>query len=630
MDVVLGVSVTTAAVSMVLIEGEKADGVSVESATLDTVAVGGAVKASPSEQISAAILATQRNALSNGHHLVATGVTWVDEQALETMSDSVAARDLHNVVLMTEQNAVGALAQTIGRALGYHTTAVILMNPDTATLSLVDSDDGSIVEVRTCSLNRAKATDFLPAMAASLETRSPRAGGVFVVGSASWVTSVKSSLERLIPQPVIVPEEPELALARGAALAAANAPVAEASTCGLAYSQDPDELAPVKLADADTQAAPLDYIRSDDVMCSTHRGADPRVRVRADPRARMPIGSAAAAALVTGAVTVAMLVAANVSPDVDRDSTAAGVATAPSALAPEPPAAQSAGAIPAGALSDAQPQQQPPAPPSIPVATPTMAQPPPAPPLQAPPVQTRAPVVQIRAPVPSRVIAQPAPVAVEKPLPAMPAAAEPELAEALPVPGAAAAPPVPISTPPSPRASSVIAAPAVSTPAQAPQFALSPWPPSFWIGTTPSQLQASQPLGDRQWVQIPLMPQQQGAQPPQAPSPGLQIAPGFQIVPPPRRQAPQPQWTPSQVPQWTPSQVPQWTPSQVPQWTPALPSQLPQSAAPRSPYPTAPRSEIPWPTGISGNTTGTTGTTASYPSLAQPSGADPRGLWPYQ
>jgi hypothetical protein len=299
-DVVLGVSVTTAAVRMVLIEGEKADGVTVESGTLDTVAVGGAVKASPSEQISAAILATQRNALSNGHHLFATGVTWDDEQALETMRDSVAARDLHNVVLMTEQNAVGALAQTIGRALGYDTTAVMMMNSDTATLSLVDSDDGSNVEVRTCSLNRAKATDFLPAMAASLETRCPRAGGVFVVGSAWWVTSVKSSLERLIPQPVIVPEEPELAIARGAALAAANAPVADASTCGLAYSQDPDEISPVKMGDADTQAAPLDYIRSDDVMCAPPRRADPRVRVRADPRVRMPIGSAAAAALVTG------------------------------------------------------------------------------------------------------------------------------------------------------------------------------------------------------------------------------------------------------------------------------------------------------------------------------------------
>ena len=73
MDVVLGVSVMTTTVRMVLIEGENADGVIIECATFDTAE--GAVKASPSEQISAAILATQQNAVSQGHHLVLSGVT---------------------------------------------------------------------------------------------------------------------------------------------------------------------------------------------------------------------------------------------------------------------------------------------------------------------------------------------------------------------------------------------------------------------------------------------------------------------------------------------------------------------------------------------------------------------------
>ena len=79
MDIVLGVSVTTTTVRMVLIEGEKADGVIIEYSTFDTA--DGVVKASPSEQISAAILATQQNAASKGHHLVLSGVTWDDELA---------------------------------------------------------------------------------------------------------------------------------------------------------------------------------------------------------------------------------------------------------------------------------------------------------------------------------------------------------------------------------------------------------------------------------------------------------------------------------------------------------------------------------------------------------------------
>ena len=368
MDIVLGVSVTTTTVRMVLIEGEKADGVIIESATFDTA--DGVVKASPSERISAAILATQQNVFSNGHHLVMSGVTWDDESAPATLSDGIAARDLQNVVLVAEQNATGALAQTVGRALGYDTTAVMVMRPETATLSVVDSDDGSIVEARMCTLDGGDATDILPAMAATLETRNPKPGSVFVVGSRSAVCSVKSNLESLIPQPVIVPEEPEFALARGAALAAANVPGSEASTCGLAYSQDPDELAaldqaPVKLADADTQAALFDYIGSDDVVGSPHHGAGPTVRI--------PIGNVAAASFVIVAVTLAMLVAANIRPAVDRDSIAAGVAES-SALVPVP---QPAAAVPAPGALPAQPHQQPPVPQSIPVATP-VAQPPPA------------------------------------------------------------------------------------------------------------------------------------------------------------------------------------------------------------------------------------------------------------
>ena len=64
--------------------------------------------------------ATRQNAFSKGHHLVVSGVTWDDEPALATLSEGIAARDLQNVVLMAEQHAVGALAQTVGRALERH------------------------------------------------------------------------------------------------------------------------------------------------------------------------------------------------------------------------------------------------------------------------------------------------------------------------------------------------------------------------------------------------------------------------------------------------------------------------------------------------------------------------------
>ena len=568
MDIVLGASVTATTVRMVLIEGENADGVIVEYSTFDTA--DGAVKASPSEQISAAILATQQNAASKGHHLVLTGVTWDDEPASAELRDGLAARDLQNVVLVAEQNAAGALARTVGRALGYDSTAVMVMTTETATLSVVDSDDGSIVEAQMCTLDGADATDILPAMATALEARNPKPGSVFVVGSRATVCAVKSSLERQIPQPVIVPEEPEFALARGAALAAANVPRADESTCGLAYSKDPDEVGalnhvPVKLADADTQAALFDSVASN-VVGSQRHGAD--------PRARIPFGNVAAATLAIGAVASAMLVAANVQDTAGRDALSAGVADS-SALAPQLPVAQPAAAVPAPAVLPT------PAPQNSPVATP-VAQPPPAAPSPAPTVQKRAPFVQVQQPVPSRVIAEPTPVAVEKPLPAAPIAVEPEPEAALPISAPAVAPPPPIFTPPLPPALSappIFPAPAAYPAAPTPPVASSPWtPPWLRFGTPSAGQQSSQP-----------------AQRPQ------QLWPGLQINLWPRQQAPQPQltpqvpqWTPAQVPQSMPSLVPQQTPSLVPQWTPApvipqwgpAPSaQLPQiPATSRSPY----------------------------------------------
>ena len=62
--------------------------------------------------------------------------------------------------------------------------------------------------------------------------------------------------------PVIAPEEPQVALARGAALASANAPRFDASTVGLAYSLDPDVTTVYPLALADDVTAlvgPADF-----------------------------------------------------------------------------------------------------------------------------------------------------------------------------------------------------------------------------------------------------------------------------------------------------------------------------------------------------------------------------------
>jgi hypothetical protein len=63
--------------------------------------------------------------------------------------------------------------------------------------------------------------------------------GLLVVGSGVDIPLIKPALEDAASLPLSVPEHPEAALARGAALASANAPLFASSTAALAYALDP-------------------------------------------------------------------------------------------------------------------------------------------------------------------------------------------------------------------------------------------------------------------------------------------------------------------------------------------------------------------------------------------------------
>ncbi len=113
-------------------------------------------------------------------------------------------------------------------------------------------------------------------------------------------------------------------------------------------------------------------------------------------RCESPSGASRLRSLVVGAVTLAMSVAGNVRPAVERDSIPAEVAEASRSgrpSCPSPPAV----AVPA-------PAPVPPVPQSVPMSTP-VAQPPPPHHCRRPRCRHRKPVVQVRQPAPQRVIA---------------------------------------------------------------------------------------------------------------------------------------------------------------------------------------------------------------------------------
>lgn len=416
MDIVLGVSTTPTTVRMVLVEGEKADGVTVDHDSFDVASKEGSAN-STADQVVEAVLGTQESAATGGHHLKAIGVTWSDHTEGAALRDALAAKGLDDVMLVSASHAAASLAQAAGRAVGYDTTALLFIDRDSATLSVVQTDDGSVVKVLSSSLHSADAMGVLSEMAAAVDAQDSPPQGMFVVGSGVDVSSVKEHLRHLVTLPVSAPDEPELALARGAALAAANAPAMESSTVGLAYSLDPDGTTAgsvlAGLANADTQLRP---VGSDGASVGDY---DPQTDMQlAGEGERKPfllVGSALTSIFVVGVVALVISLAVSIRPTADQRPNPGQNALVPTTVVPAAPA---------------------PAPP--PEAKPVEAPPPP------PAAQTIKPPVPVAQEVPQ---APPRTVYVEAPPPAAPAPAPaaPPPAPAAPVPVPA---PVPAYVPP--------------------------------------------------------------------------------------------------------------------------------------------------------------------------------------
>ena len=544
MDIVLGVSMTPTTVRIVLVEGEEADGLTVDNDVFDITAGDGAPYSSASEQVSSAVLGTQESAAAGGHHLVATGVTWGDDAEAAALRESLVARGLEHVTVVSELHAAGALAQDVGQALGYRATALMLVEPDTATLSVVETADGTIEKVLSQSLHSEDTTAVLTDMVTSLEGRESLPQGLFVVGSGVDITSVKSHLESLVSLPVSAPEDPELALARGAALASANAPRFEATTGGLAYSQDPDgttaeTTGPLALADVPTQLGPV-HDADADAADSAGQSEDTR-----EGRQRfLPVFSVLTAFLVLGVVALVISLAVSIRPTVDQRPSPGEKAIAPSTAAPAPPAVQEAAPVQnPPAVQVARPALVQPAPEIIPNPVSVAQRAPRTVVVEAPPVnaQAPAPAPQRRAPAPAPVAHAPvtvdppvahAPVTVEPPVAHAPVAVDPPVAYAPPLPAPVVTPRMvaPAFPPPALPLPPLSVAPIYPSPVQGPSGPLSPWPlPSLRIEPPTSQRQqVPQVSSENPWLQISLWPQQRSPQP-QLPQGQQQVSPGLQI-----------------------------------------------------------------------------------------------------
>jgi hypothetical protein len=268
MDVVLGMSMAPTAVRMVLVEGENADGVTVNDDNFDIVCDDDAATVSAADQVISTILGTRQGATQAGYALASTGVTWTDPVDAAALREALATRKIENVMLVSAFMAAAALAQMVGNATGNAHTALLFVEADTATLAVVDSGDGSITDVHKELISGVDAVADLAGMVAGLDRLDPHPQHLFLVGSGVDIAGLKAQLEAVTSLPVSAPEEPETALAWGAALASASAPLFASSTAALAYAQDP------ATGEVDPYAVSPGYLAVPDVPPGTELGED--------------------------------------------------------------------------------------------------------------------------------------------------------------------------------------------------------------------------------------------------------------------------------------------------------------------------------------------------------------------
>jgi hypothetical protein len=424
-DIVLGVSLTPKTVRLVLVEGVQGDGAIVDHDAFDVTPSDGSATSSASAQVVAAVQGTLESAREGGHQLKAIGVTWGDHTEASELRDALATAGIRDAIMVSELHAAGALAQTAGRAVGYESTGLLFLDRDTATLSVVRTDDGSIVKVLSRSLHSTDAMAVLTEMASAVAAQDSPPQGMFVVGSGVDVASVKSHLQDLVSIPVNAPEESGLALARGAAIAAANAPIFDASTVGLAYSQDPDGATAGNdypgLSGVETQlravgaAAPLAF--HDDAFGEDFGEAFDDAPAEEGRKPFLLVGSALTSVFVIGVIALVISLAVSIRPTADQRPDPGQSAIIPSAAAPAAPLPEIAQA-----------------------PAPAPAAPAPAPPAET--IQAPIPVVQQEQAPRRQVYVAPAPEAPPAPAP------DPPAAPPLPDPAPVVAPPVPAVIPP--------------------------------------------------------------------------------------------------------------------------------------------------------------------------------------
>jgi hypothetical protein len=127
------------------------------------------------------------------------------------------------VVAVRAYDATETLAFGLAGLAGYAQVAVCVVEPEEAVVSIVRMRGGAIVDGTHDLIRRADPQMLPRQLVAILDAPGWEPEAVFVVGSDDYLDWIAAELDDAVAPPVISAAEAELALARGAALAAARA-----------------------------------------------------------------------------------------------------------------------------------------------------------------------------------------------------------------------------------------------------------------------------------------------------------------------------------------------------------------------------------------------------------------------
>lgn len=211
MDLVLGLSLTSSTVRWVLVEGKTGEGATVDRGALDFDA------AVHPDDLLEVLLADVVEPIH------AVGVTWTDEaqHPASGVLEALSAPGYGNAVAISEREAAEALAAGLAEIADYGDVAVCIVEPDAAVIAMVDAA-GVTVDRIARPLDGADVVELPSSVITMLELNEWQPEAIFVVGSADDLELVRSTLDGVTASPVFSAADADLALARGAALAAAR------------------------------------------------------------------------------------------------------------------------------------------------------------------------------------------------------------------------------------------------------------------------------------------------------------------------------------------------------------------------------------------------------------------------